>query len=130
VPLQNVPVDEVIPTRWRSSVIDDDGRVNRISYELCVLTLLRDRLRSKEIWVGGADRYRNPDDDLPKDFEIRRDAYIRDSYSLPLMAQSGSRVARRPNRNSLRSISCERFCALTATRLVYGPHPHVSSRQS
>src|SRR3546814_21094848 len=65
----------VIPVRWRSSVIDDEGRVNRISYELCVLTQLRDRIRSKEIWVVGADRYRNPDDDLPKDFEIRRDAY-------------------------------------------------------
>ncbi|MGJ7043311.1 hypothetical protein J2Y63_006595 [Shinella sp. BE166] len=75
VPVQDVPIDEVIPARWRSSVIDDDGRVNRISYELCVLTLLRDRIRSKEIWVVGADRYRNPDDDLPKDFEIRRDAY-------------------------------------------------------
>src|SRR3546814_2621777 len=72
VPLQDVPIDEVIPARWRSSVIDDDGRVNRISYELCVLTQLRDRIRSKEIWVVGADRYRNPDDDLPKDFEIRR----------------------------------------------------------
>jgi TnpA family transposase len=75
VPLQDVPIDEVIPARWRSSVIDDDGRVNRISYELCVLTQLRDRIRSKEIWVVGADRYRNPDDDLPKDFEIRREAY-------------------------------------------------------
>src|SRR3546814_1296890 len=57
VPLQDVPIDEVIPARWRSSVIDDDGRVNRISYELCVLTQLRDRIRSKEIWVVGADRY-------------------------------------------------------------------------
>lgn len=75
VPVQGVPIDEVIPARWRSSVIDDDGRVNRISYELCVLTQLRDRLRSKEIWVVGADRYRNPDDDLPKDFEGRREAY-------------------------------------------------------
>ncbi|WP_244514776.1 DUF4158 domain-containing protein [Ensifer sp. LCM 4579] len=64
VPMQDVPIDEVIPARWRSSVIDDDGRVNRISYELCVLTQLRDRIRSKEIWVVGADRYRNPDDDL------------------------------------------------------------------
>src|SRR3546814_17710960 len=73
--LQDVPIDEVIPARWRSSVIDDDGRVNRISYELCVLTQLRDRIRSKEIWVVGADRYRNPDDDLPKDFEIRRASY-------------------------------------------------------
>ena len=26
---------------------------------------LRERLRCKEIWVVGADRYRNPDDDLP-----------------------------------------------------------------
>src|SRR3546814_18853448 len=30
---------------------------------------------SKEIWVVVADRYRNPDDALPKEFEIRRDAY-------------------------------------------------------
>jgi len=75
VPVQDIPIDEVIPARWRSSVIDGDGRVNRISYELCVLTQLRDRIRSKEIWVVGADRYRNPDDDLPKDFEVRRDAY-------------------------------------------------------
>lgn len=75
VPSQDVPVEEVIPAKWRSSVIDDEGRVNRISYELCVLTLLRDRIRSKEIWVVGADRYRNPDDDLPKDFAVRRDAY-------------------------------------------------------
>nr|WP_244662199.1 Tn3 family transposase [Mesorhizobium huakuii] len=74
VPMQDVPFDEVIPARWRSSV-NDDGCVNRISYELCVLTQLRDRIRSKEIWVVGADRYRNPDDDLPRDFEIRRDAY-------------------------------------------------------
>src|SRR3546814_4908339 len=70
-----VPVDEVIPARWRSSVIDEEGRVNRISYELCVLAQLRDRIRSKEIWVVGADRYRNPDDDLPKDVDARREAY-------------------------------------------------------
>src|SRR3546814_17720995 len=75
VPPNAVPVDEVIPARWRSSVIDEEGRVNRISYELCVLAQLRDRIRSKEIWVVGADRYRNPDDDLPTDFDARREAY-------------------------------------------------------
>src|SRR3546814_2112320 len=74
VPPHAVPVDEVIPARWRSTVIDEEGRVNRISYELCVLAQLRDRIRSKEIWVVGADRYRNPDDDLPKDFDARREA--------------------------------------------------------
>src|SRR3546814_16997339 len=30
VPLQDVPIDEVIPARWRRSVIYDAGRVNRI----------------------------------------------------------------------------------------------------
>jgi len=50
-------------------------RVDRINYEICVLQELRDRLRCKEIWVVGADRYRNPDEDLPQDFDARRDSY-------------------------------------------------------
>jgi len=75
VPQQDVPIDGVIPAKWRSSVIDGNGRVNRISYELCVLTQLRECIRSKEIWVADADRYRNPDDDLPKDFAVRRSSY-------------------------------------------------------
>ncbi|RLK07292.1 Tn3 family transposase [Ruegeria conchae] len=64
-----------IPRKWQETVIDTRGRLNVISYELCVLTQLRDRIRSKEIWVEGADRYRNPDDDLPKDFPEKRDVY-------------------------------------------------------
>lgn len=72
---RELPIDGVIPTKWRNSVIDRNGRVNRISYELCVLTQLRECIRSKEIWVVGADRYRNPDDDLPKDFAVRRSSY-------------------------------------------------------
>lgn len=43
-----------------------------------MLTQLRERIRAKEIWIEGADRYRNPDDDLPKDFSERRDAYYAD----------------------------------------------------
>ena len=64
-----------IPRKWRDTVIDQTGRMNIISFELCVLAQLRDRIRSKEIWVAGADRYRNPDDDLPKDFSSKRDYY-------------------------------------------------------
>jgi hypothetical protein len=45
----------------------------RIPYELCVLVSLRDALRRREIWVAGASRWRNPEDDLPKDFEVNRD---------------------------------------------------------
>lgn len=74
-PRNGVPIEGVIPPKWRGTIIGKDGRINRISYELCVLSQLRDRIRAKEIWVVGADRYRNPDDDLPKDFEARRAAY-------------------------------------------------------
>ncbi len=75
VPRKGVPIEGVIPPKWRGAVVGKDGRINRISYELCVLSQLRDRIRAKEIWAVGADRYRNPDDDLPRDFVARRSAY-------------------------------------------------------
>jgi TnpA family transposase len=56
------------------AAIDSGQRVNRINYEICVLQTLRERLRCKEIWVAGANRFRNPDDDLPTDFADRRAA--------------------------------------------------------
>lgn len=46
--------------------------------EICVLKALRERLCCKEIWVVGANRYRNPDDDLPTDFETKRQIYYQD----------------------------------------------------
>ena len=64
-----------IPSGWKEFVVDDNGRLNLISYELCVLNQLRDSIRAREIWVEGADRNRNPDQDLPADFEERRDTY-------------------------------------------------------
>lgn len=73
--LNHALIDQVIPAKWRDSVIDENGKINRISYELCVITQLRDSIRSKEIWIVGADRYRNPDDDLPQDFEDQRPTY-------------------------------------------------------
>jgi len=51
--------------------------------EICVLQTLQRRLRCKEIWVEGADRYRNPDNDLPGDFEQRRAEYY-EALDLPL----------------------------------------------
>jgi len=79
---EGLPIDGVIPTKWRDLIIEIDKagvkRINRINYEICVLTVLRERIRCKEIWIVGADRYRNPDDDLPQDFEERRAAYYQD----------------------------------------------------
>lgn len=74
-----VPLDGIVPKKWRNIVVECDKkgkkRVNRINYEVCVLYALRKHLRTKEIWVIGADRYRNPEHDLPADFAAKRDSY-------------------------------------------------------
>ena len=74
-----VPLEGVIPKKWRHIVVEKskDGteRIDRINYEICVLRALRKRLRTKEIWVVGADRYRDPEQDLPTDFATQRDRY-------------------------------------------------------
>jgi hypothetical protein len=41
-------------------------------YEVVTFQALREQLRCKEIWVVGADSWRNPDEDLPQDFDGRR----------------------------------------------------------
>ena len=74
-PAESVPLDGIVPDQWRAAVVDDKGRVERIPYELCVLVKLRDALRRREIWVVGANRWRNPEDDLPQDFEDNRDVH-------------------------------------------------------
>lgn len=76
---QDIPLDGVVRKDWREFALHtpDKGpqRVLRTVYEACVFQALRDRLRCKEIWVVGADRWRNPDEDLPDDFEARRAEY-------------------------------------------------------
>ncbi len=68
-----VPIDGVVPHEWLAAVAGEDGRVERIPYELCVLRSLRDALRRREVWVVGAGRWRDPDADLPADFEHNRE---------------------------------------------------------
>src|ERR1019366_595429 len=86
---EEVPIDGVARGLWREAVVEKDAegrtRVNRITYEICVLEALREKLRCKEVWVVGANRYRNPDDDLPADFEARRAPYYQ-ALKLPLEA--------------------------------------------
>jgi TnpA family transposase len=74
-----VPLDGVVPKEWQDTVLEPDAkgqpRVNRINYEMHTLHALRERVRCKEIWVPGAQRYRNPEDDLPADFADQRTLY-------------------------------------------------------
>ena len=74
-----VPIEGVVRSGWQEILVETDTngveRINRINYEIAVLQALRERLRCKEIWVKGADRFRNPDDDVPSDFTEKRIDY-------------------------------------------------------
>ena len=50
-----------------------------------MLEALREQLRCKEIWVVGANRYRNSDEDLPADLETNLDEHY-EALNLPLDA--------------------------------------------
>lgn len=89
-----VAIEGVVRPKWRDIVIEEapDGseRVNRINYEICVLQTLREKLRCKEVWVAGAGRFRNPDDDLPADFAKRRaECYERLGLTMDARAFTG-----------------------------------------
>jgi TnpA family transposase len=57
-----------IPERWRTHVVDDEGRLRRRGYELCVLWQLRESLRCGDVWVARSRRYADPESYLiPKD---------------------------------------------------------------
>ena len=68
-----VPISGALSPSHEEFVIDSASdnkvRVKRLDYEFSVLRFLRDRLRTKEIWVGNAYQYRNPEKDLPQDFK-------------------------------------------------------------
>jgi hypothetical protein len=89
--IDEIAIEGVIRPKWRDIVVEDapggGQRVNRINYEICVLQTLRERLRCKEVWVAGANRFRNPDNDLPVDFAERRAACY-ERLSLPTDARA------------------------------------------
>ncbi len=59
--LDDVPVKGVVRPKWHDIVVETAPRgcprINRLNYEICVLQSLRERLRTKEIWIEGAHRY-------------------------------------------------------------------------
>lgn len=92
--LQSYPKGETVPM---AGIVEGDwlelayrgepasSRVVRTVYEVCLFRALRERLRCKEIWVEGADKWRNPEQDLPGDFDERRSQYYAE-LSQPLDA--------------------------------------------
>lgn len=81
---QIVPATDLIENKWYRQVIgahkSSDGTRNermvyRLNYEIAVLEKLHDLLVCKLIWVNGAYRFRDPEEDLPKDFNLRSEYY-------------------------------------------------------
>lgn len=86
---EHIVTDGVVRPDWAVFALATDKRgrtrVVRQVYECCVLIALRERLRCKEIWVVGADRWRDPDQDLPADFDEHRDQHYQ-QLNLPRQA--------------------------------------------
>jgi TnpA family transposase len=117
-PDEDVPVDGVVPPGWIEAVCTTDAkgrpRIDRINYEICVLQTLRDKLRCKEVWAEGADRYRNPDADLPADFAARRTTYY-EALRFPLDSET-----------FVRGLQDEMTAALTALDRAMPQHAGVA----
>jgi TnpA family transposase len=98
------PIDGVVRSSWMSFVVEKDDdektRVNRVAYEICVLKALRDQLRCREIWVIGSRRYRNPDEDLPQDFDAKRETYYAE-LSIPINPTEFTASLREEMQNAL-----------------------------
>ncbi|MGH3518510.1 MAG: Tn3 family transposase [Haloechinothrix sp.] len=73
---EHIPMHRGLGGDWDALVYKTDKRrrqrVVRMVYEVCTFQALREQLRCKEIWVVGADKWRNPAEDLPQDFAERR----------------------------------------------------------
>ena len=83
------PIEDVISANWHQMVVQtDDGvnRINKYNYELAVLEKLKSLLTFKAIWIKRSYRYRNPAEDIPKDFDQKRNDYYQ-ILGLPLDAK-------------------------------------------
>ena len=87
---EDVPINRLISKQQQKEIIELDEasnrRVLRKDYECAIFKLLRLKLKHKEVWVSGAYKYRDPIDDLPKDFKANRNDYF-SVLDVPLLAK-------------------------------------------
>ncbi|KPW79639.1 Tn3 family transposase, partial [Pseudomonas syringae pv. cerasicola] len=80
---RKVPVDApigFIKKRWKKLVITDDG-IDRRYYELCVMSELKNALRSGDIWVQGSRQFKDFEDYL---MPSEKFAHLKLAHELPL----------------------------------------------
>ena len=101
------PIKNVISSEWDGLVIFNENgskKTHRINYEIAVLQELRRQLGCKMIWIEGALRYRNPHDDLPKDFEEKREHYY-NLLGLPIHARDFIEPRKKQLHESLKALN-------------------------
>lgn len=72
---KKVPLD-CIPQKWRKHIIDAEGKIKRICYEVYLLKSLTSSIKCREIWVEHSRKHCNPDKDLPTDFDQNKEEYF------------------------------------------------------
>lgn len=82
---EQVPMD-CIPKKWRKHIVDSEGKVKRICYEVYLLKALANSIKCREIWVEHSRKHCNPDKDLPNDFDDKKAIYF-SNLGLPLEAE-------------------------------------------
>lgn len=101
------PLIGVISQNWYNmtvSVDNDKLRINKYNYELAVLEQLKDLLGFKGIWVNKSYRYRDPNKDLPKDFNAKRESYYA-SLELPINPKDFTTKLKLSLANSLNALN-------------------------
>ena len=106
--INEVPM-EAITDSWKSSVITKcpktfKERVNCINYEVAILEQLKVFLSCKRLWVTGAYVFRNPKEDVPKDFDKRRKYYYK-LLNLPLCAKKFIKSIKKELRHEMQSLN-------------------------
>lgn len=83
-----------VPPSWKKEVLSKEKALNWKMYELCVYTVLKDRLRTGDIWVEGAREFRSFDADLVRNdrFRIVRDC---DALGLPIYTSANDYISNR-----------------------------------
>ncbi len=80
--LAKLPIEGVIDKEDKDLVfsVDEKGKktVDETKYRILMLRSLHKRTKTKEAFVPGANKFRDPDEDLPADFEANRAQYYSD----------------------------------------------------
>lgn len=80
------PIVGAVKRSHKEHILEGE-QVIRINYELSLLYQLKDKLKTKEVWIKDSYKYRNPEEDLPSDFADKK-GYYYELVGKPLSAKA------------------------------------------